>query len=31
MKEQMLGPEEYVFKENSDDNDKLYFIQNGSL
>ncbi|CAD8086476.1 unnamed protein product [Paramecium sonneborni] len=31
LNEQILGPEEYVFKENSFDNDKVYFIQNGQI
>ncbi|CAD8071087.1 unnamed protein product [Paramecium primaurelia] len=31
LNEQILGPEEYVFKENSLDNDKVYFIQNGQI
>lgn len=26
MKEQILGPEEFVFKENSNDNGKMFFI-----
>lgn len=29
LKEKMLGPEEYVFLENSTDDDNLYFITNG--
>ncbi|CAD8068161.1 unnamed protein product [Paramecium primaurelia] len=31
LNEQILGPEEYIFKENSLDNDKIYFIQNGQI
>ncbi|CAD8155968.1 unnamed protein product [Paramecium pentaurelia] len=31
LKEHLLGPEEYVFKENQVDSNLLYFIQNGQV